>query len=126
MSDKTEWELVDEPANDAQRAHAGQHAYAWQSHDAEQSAQAQFTRAGMAQAILGPRWKFKVAGMAAVAAVVVVLMAMLTGILFLAVTGFALLSLGIAKLRRMLHGGRGASSSGYSGHEQSAHWKNLR
>ena len=125
MTDKTEWELIDEPANGDQQSHAWRHAYSRQADDAERSAGTPQGRAAMAQALLGPHWKFKVAGMAAVAIFIVVLFAMLTGIVFLAVAGFALLSFGVAQLRRLLHGGRGAASAP-ARHPEPGDWKNLR
>lgn len=129
MTDKTEWELIDEPASGSRQSHAWQHDDArqfGQSQDARQSAQAPQGRAAMAQAILGPHWKFKVAGMVSVAIVVIVLFAMLTGIIFVAVAGFALLSFGFSQLRRLLHGGRGSSSASHSERARPGDWKNLR
>lgn len=110
MTDKTEWELVDDPASEARQAHRQAHEQAFrQTHGQQQAGQSGRDtdgRAAMARAILGPHWKFKLAGMAALALAVVILAIMLTGIVFLVVSGVALLSFGITRLRRMLHGGR--------------------
>ncbi|WP_019143401.1 hypothetical protein [Noviherbaspirillum massiliense] len=89
MIEKTEWEVVDAPSPGARP-----------------------TLRQLLQGVLGPHWYWKLAGMAVVASLALVLFATITGvILVLAATG-ALLSFGIGKFRQWMAHGRGAGAAG--------------
>lgn len=87
MTEKTDWELVDGPSSTAQAP----------------------TLRDMLRALLGRNWRWKIAGIGIVASLVLVLVVTLAitaaGVAFILLATGAVLSLGIAKLRRWL--GRG-------------------
>lgn len=92
MSEKVEWEIVD----DAPRAQSAfRESAAWQ---AEQDA-------GMPrhplELILGPWWRWKLAGMALVVVCMLVLLALFAGVFVLLAAAGVLLSLAAAKARKL-------------------------
>lgn len=87
MVEKAEWEIVDAPA-EQERARAS----------------AQTPR--FMQALLGPWWRWKVAGMIALAALTLILVATFTAIMGVVVSVGAFVSVGIIKLREWLRGGK--------------------
>ncbi len=89
MTEKTEWELIDETSFGT-----GEGAGMRQA--------APLTLRDMMKALLGRYWGWKLLGAAIVASVVITLMVMLTGVAVVLVTACALLSLGIGKLRQWL------------------------
>lgn len=82
MPEHTEWEIVDTPSAPNGRKSFRQ----------------------MMQAILGRRWRWKVAGVGTVAVVSLTLFAMLTGVVILFMTLFGLLSVAVAKLMQWISG----------------------
>ena len=91
MTEKTEWELVDEASLGA-GADAGT--------TARQAAP--LSLRDMMKALLGRYWGWKLLGAAIAASVVITLLVMLTGVAVVLITAGALLSLGIGKLRQWL------------------------
>ena len=60
------------------------------------------------QALLGPWWRWKVAGSAALAVLTLIFFVTLTGMVIVVLAAGALIALGVGKLRQWL--GRGSSS----------------
>lgn len=83
MTEKTEWEIVDVPATENRDTPNGRKSLPQ-----------------LMQSLLGPWWRWKVAGVAALATLVVVFFVAVIGTLILIGTGAALLGLGASKLRR--------------------------
>lgn len=80
MTEKTEWELIDAPSSDTQ------------------------SKPGhLLKKLLGPWWRWKLAGAATVASMALVFFATLAGMIILLVLAGTILSFGIGKLRRWLH-----------------------
>lgn len=79
MNEKTEWEVVDAPAPDARQ-----------------------TVLQLMKNMLGPWWKWKIAGAVTVAGVALVLLAALTGVFMVVIVIAALASVGIGKFRQWL------------------------
>ena len=88
MTEKTEWEIVDEPGQQAHR-----------SADPE----------SMAKGLLGPWWRWKVAGVATVAALVIALFLAFAGVVVVFMVAAALLSIFIGKFTRWLRGSHAAT-----------------
>lgn len=81
MTEKTEWEVVDEqPRGERPRAR------------------------DFMKALLGPRWRWKVAGGAIVSGIVLVTVAALTTMFALLLAAGAVVSIAVAKMRRWLRG----------------------
>ncbi|HYD82083.1 MAG TPA: hypothetical protein VEC06_19945 [Paucimonas sp.] len=102
MSEHVEWEVVDEPAPGASRP-----------------------RVDRMKAMLGRHWKLKLAGLAAAGIALFVFVLMLAGVVLLLTAGVALLSVAIAKLRKLLH----KTPASHASQETGAHagdWKTLR
>lgn len=101
MQEKTEWELVDDagPQTGSQRR-------------AQDGAQGQAGAApGMKQllqAMMGPWWRWKILGAALFAAIAVVMVAMLTGLLALVAAAGAVVAIGVGKLRQWTRRHNGA------------------
>ena len=53
--------------------------------------------------LLGARWRWKVAGVAAVTSFIVVMLAIVTGMIVLLMSALAILSFGVGRIRRFLH-----------------------
>lgn len=85
MTEKTEWEVidVDAPASDARRS-----------------------QPNPMESMLGRRWKWKLAGTAALGLLALAFVAMLTSMIVLAVAAVTLVSVGARKLVRWLRHGR--------------------
>jgi uncharacterized membrane protein HdeD (DUF308 family) len=79
MNDKTEWEVVEADQPDPRR-----------------------TPADMLKAMLGPWWRWKIGAAVVLASLALLFFVALAGVVVVAVLAFALLSVGIAKLRRWL------------------------
>lgn len=79
MTERVEWEVVDAPAPGKRP-----------------------TMQQLMKTLLGPWWRWKIAGAATVAAVVVVFFATLTGIILLLMVAIGIMSVGIGKFRRWL------------------------
>jgi hypothetical protein len=90
MPEHTEWEIVDTPSAPNGRKSFRQ----------------------MMQAVLGRRWRWKVAGVGALAVVSLTLFAMLTGVVILFMTLFGLLSVGVAKLMQWMSGHHAGTHAG--------------
>lgn len=90
MTEKTEWEVVDGP-----------------------SANTRQTPQGLLKALLGPHWRWKVAGTVIVAGMALMLFAAFASLFLVGLAVVAILSLGIGKLRQVLYRGR---SRGVSRH----------
>lgn len=91
MSEKVEWEIVD----DAPRRNSG----AWQSASGPTGPNAAYGHP--LQALLGRWWRWKVAGVALVAVCLLTLVAIFAGVFVLAAAAGVLLSLAVAKARRL-------------------------
>lgn len=85
MTEKTEWELVDAPSPGTRP-----------------------TLRDVLKALLGPHWRWKIAGAAVVASVALALLLTLTGVAALLLVAVAILSIGVGKLRHWLGRGRRA------------------
>lgn len=79
MTEKTEWELLDGPPSGERP-----------------------TLRHVLKALLGRHWMWKIAGVAVVASLALVLLAMLAGVVIVLMAVGAILSIGIASLRRWL------------------------
>jgi len=97
MQEKTEWELIDEPVRPS--------GYRRHAHDDAQGA----TQGGaqgasgmkmLFQAMLGPWWRWKLVGAGLFAALVMVMVAMLTGVVALVAAATAALAIAIGKIRQ--------------------------
>lgn len=88
MTEKTEWEVVDAPAPGARSHGAG------------------FRLPQLLREILGPHWKWKIAGAAVVAGLALGLVLAIAGVAIVTLTAVALVSFAIAKLRQWLRGKR--------------------
>jgi hypothetical protein len=88
MKEKVEWEIVDERAP------------RWDS-GAWQSAASGAAPTNLLQAMLGRWWRWKLAGFALVAVVALVLLAVFAGVFVLVALGGVILSLAVAKARRL-------------------------
>jgi predicted lipid-binding transport protein (Tim44 family) len=77
MNETTEWEVVDAPAPDARQ-----------------------TMRQLMKTLLGPWWKWKIAGVATIAGLALVFFAALTGVLMLVILIGAITSVGIGKFRQ--------------------------
>lgn len=95
MTEKTEWEVVDEPT---------------------QAKGSNFKRGkglqDLMSGLLGRWWRWKVAGASLVGIVAFAIVATLSIMLVLLMTAGAVLALGIAKIRQWLHGGKTTNSYG--------------
>lgn len=109
MTEKTEWEVVDDPATGARRpSHAGFAGYAEQADyrtgdDPRRAAQA------ATAAMLGPWWKWKLAGVASLALVVFAFFATVVGVAALSLVALAIVAAGARKVRLWLRGERSTS-----------------
>lgn len=93
MQEHTEWELVDEPMR--------QSGSQWQSQDhAQRDARSAPGMKHILQAMLGPWWRWKLVGGGLFAALVLVTLAMLTGVVALVAAAGAALAIAIGKLRQ--------------------------
>ncbi len=81
MTEKTEWEVVDE-VRDKARTEPRQ------------------TIQDLMKTLLGPWWRWKLAGTATVAGLAIVFFATLTGMIALLLSAAAIVSIGIGKLRQ--------------------------
>lgn len=111
MSDKVEWEIVDETTSNTGSSHtksADAHAGTGASTSGPRAA---------AQAMLGPWWRWKLAAMFALGAVALVLLVAVAGVIAVAVTVAALVSFGVARVAYWLRGKQGGAlaSRGYGG-----------
>jgi len=106
MPEHTEWEIVDGPS-------------APNSNGRNKS----FRQ--MMQNLLGHRWRWKVAGVGALAVVTLTLFAMLTGVVLIFMTLFGLLSLGVAKLTQWMSGNHVGTHAGVPS-AQSNPWQDPR
>ncbi len=88
MNETTEWEVVDAPASGATAPDARQ------------------TIRQLMHGMLGPWWKWKVAGAAAIAGAALVFFAALAGIFMLLILIGAIGSVGIGRFRQWLHRNR--------------------
>ena len=89
MAEKTEWELVDAPASDS-------------SAEQQRQQQAQQTVWRSMQTLLGPWWRWKLAGTAILAAATLVFFITVTGVAIVLLSATALVALGINKVRQVL------------------------
>lgn len=87
MSEKTEWEVVDEPRPESRQ-----------------------TMRDLMKALLGRRWRWKLAGAATVASLAIVFFATLIGMTVLAMSAAAIISIGIGKLRQWWRRGNGTGA----------------
>lgn len=87
MPEKVEWEIVD-----------------------EQPADIRPSLREILKKMLGARWRWKVAGVAAVTGFIVVLLAVITGMIALLMSALAILSFGIGRIRHVLRRGQAATS----------------
>lgn len=106
MTEKTEWEIVDVAVPEA---HDGGQQSAQQEQYGEQRREQFHAQYGVPpnmqqsmKTLLGPWWRWKLAGAAVALTVVLVLVATLAGAMLLVVTVAAMASFGIAKLRQWL------------------------
>lgn len=90
MTEKIEWEVLDAP-----------------------SSETRLTLRQLIKKLLGPWWRWKVAGAAAIASLTVVFVAALMGMIALVIFVGAILSLVIGKIRQWLH--RGSAPSAVAG-----------
>jgi 4-hydroxybenzoate polyprenyltransferase len=102
MSEQTEWEVIDTPAPETKRGGTR-----WSA------------------SMLGRHSKLKLAGIAIVGVALLVFVLMLAGIVVVLLTGVALLSLGVAKLRRFLRKDT-LRETGYKENGQAGDWNVLR
>jgi hypothetical protein len=96
MTEKTEWEVVDAPSPN-------------QGHQGHQE-QARPTIWRLMKTLLGPWWQWKVAGVAIVAGMALVLFAALTGVAVLLMSATAITLFGIGKVRQWLRRDHGSPS----------------
>jgi hypothetical protein len=92
MAEKTEWELVDAPAADS-------------SEGQQRQQQARQTVWRSMQTLLGPWWRWKLAGTAILAAATLVFFITVTGVAIVLLAAAALVALGINKVRQVLSRG---------------------
>jgi hypothetical protein len=90
MSEKVEWEIVDDTAS---RRDSG-------ARQSDATADASAARNPL-QALLGPWWRWKIAGFALVAVLALVLLTLFAGAFLLAAAAGVALSLAAAKARRL-------------------------
>ncbi|MBK4737546.1 hypothetical protein [Noviherbaspirillum pedocola] len=90
MSEKVEWEIVD----DASTRRGQEYTY-------RQSTQDAGAMRHPLQVLLGPWWRWKIAGMAIAAIAVLVLLALFAGVFVLVAATGVLLSLAVAKARQL-------------------------
>jgi hypothetical protein len=93
MTEKTEWELVDAPASESAEAQQRQ-----------KQAQQQTLWRSM-QALLGPWWRWKLAGTAILAAATLAFFITVTGVAIVLLSAAALVALGVNKVRQVLRRG---------------------
>lgn len=103
MYEKTEWELVDEPAS--QQA---QGAYGQRAASGDPAADGM---SGVMRALMGRWWRWKIFGGVVFAVLAVALIAMLTGVFALIAASAGALALGIAKVRQWARRHNGALTS---------------
>lgn len=94
MAEKTEWELVDAPASDSSS-----------SQEQQRQQQAQQTVWRSMQTLLGPWWRWKLAGTAILAAATLVFFITVTGVAIVLLSATALVALGVNKVRQVLSRG---------------------
>jgi hypothetical protein len=80
MTERVEWEVVDDAPSPGKRPTIQQ----------------------LMKTLLGPWWRWKIAGTATVAALAVVLFATLSGIILLLMAAVGIMSIGIARFKRWL------------------------
>jgi Flp pilus assembly protein TadB len=90
MNQKVEWEIVDEASPRRRQEYASR-----------QSAQDAGAMRHPLQALLGPWWRWKIAGMAIAAIAMLVLLAIFAGVFVLVAATGVLLSVAVAKARRL-------------------------
>lgn len=96
MQNRTEWEIVDEPMRQSHSSHSQ-----WRAHDhAQQRAQGAAGMKPLLQAMMGPWWRWKLVGAGLFAALALITVAMLTGVVALVAAVSAVLAIGIAKVRQ--------------------------
>jgi hypothetical protein len=86
MTERVEWEVVDNAPSPGKRPTIQQ----------------------LMKTLLGPWWRWKIAGTATVAALVVVFFATLTGIFLLLMAAVGIMSIGISKFRQWLRSSDGS------------------
>lgn len=96
MTDKVEWEVVDSEPDGNARSHS----YA----DFNEPPQRPPTPKEILKASLGPWWRWKLAGIVVVGAIVLMLIAAVAGVLVVTAIAFALLSILIMRVRSWLSG----------------------
>lgn len=114
MTEKTEWEVVDDGPRRAQQK--------FDSRDAQDAGnapdpEARFTpgrdprRAAQAAtaAMLGPWWKWKLAGVAVLALVVFAIIATMIGVVAVSLVALAIVGAGTRKLLQWMRGGKSTS-----------------
>lgn len=102
MVEKTEWEVVDDPGSSARNTGRAPEYEQNETRHAPRSAQA-------ASAMLGPWWKWKLAGVAALALVAFAFFATVIGVAALSLVALALVGAGVRKVRHWLRGERSTS-----------------
>ncbi|TCS36948.1 hypothetical protein EDC30_105170 [Paucimonas lemoignei] len=96
MQEKTDWELVDEPMRQSHWSKSE-----WSSHDQAQSrAQGAAGMKPLLQAMMGRWWRWKLIGAGLFAALTLIMVAMLTGVVALIAAASAVLAIGITKVRQ--------------------------
>jgi apolipoprotein N-acyltransferase len=88
MSDKTEWEVLDAPS------------------PGEQARDPRQGLSHLLRQLLGPYWKWKIAGAAAIGGLALAVLIALTGVVLVTLTAVAVLSIVVAAVRGWLRGGR--------------------
>ncbi|HEY0844015.1 MAG TPA: hypothetical protein VGE12_01520 [Noviherbaspirillum sp.] len=112
MIEKTEWEVVDDPAQRADGASRTRYHHAeyesWASREAGPTPEAEARRAAKTAtaAMLGPWWKWKLAGVAVIALVVFAFFATMIGIAALTLVALAVAGAGVRKLLQWMRGDR--------------------
>jgi len=112
MTEKTEWEVVDDPAAGARRSY-----YAGYADQARQADEAGYVPGGdprraaqaATAAMLGPWWKWKLAGVASLALVVFAFFATVVGVAALSLVALAIVAAGARKVKLWLRGDRNTS-----------------
>lgn len=97
MTEKTEWEIIDVP-----------------SPQDRQTRQTRQTPRDRMKSLLGPWWRWKVAGVMIAAGLALVMLVALAGMAVIAMTVTALVILGIAKIKRWLRRDNGANNGAAS------------
>jgi hypothetical protein len=92
MTEETKWEIVDDSAPQGGNGNGNGNGPAPQGLNA----------GNLLRAMLGPWWRWKVAVFAVTAAVLLTLLALFAGVIFLAAAAGVILSLVVAKFRKLL------------------------